>query len=281
MRHELREIPPAPRLVRWRPLFAHRWLLLVAGGVLVVIGTLMAWLMFLQSGGKMSLGPSLDAGPVVRVPGVLRTVWPERTFPDGSRRQEVRYEFRIESSNLRGGCFVPAGDWAVGGACEVEVLADDWNVNRIRGGALHLDRDWLRARFWIAVMTVPGGLLLLGWLAGVFQLRQVLVHGDVSIGVVHRVQRVPNVLPEMLRVDYTFRDHRAATRHNRHWVRAHGALGSRLLAQLTSGRYEEMPVLHDRRFPQWNRMLLPQDFLPPPGPLDFGVDLDAGRGKPS
>ena len=61
-------------------------------------------------------------------------------------------------------------------------------------------------------MAVPGGLLLLGWLAGVFQLRHVLVHGDVTVGVVHRIVRVPLVLPEMLRVDYTFRDHRAVTR---------------------------------------------------------------------
>jgi hypothetical protein len=279
MRHELRAIPPAPRLVRWRPLFAHRWLLLAAGLPLVAIGALVAWLMFLQSGGKMSLGPRLDAGPVVRVPGVLRAVWPPRAFPDGSQRQEVRYEFRIESSNLRGGCFVPVGEWREGGACEVEALAADWNVNRIRGGALHLDRDWLRARFWVTALAVPGGLLLLAWLAGALQLRQVLVHGDASLGVVHRVQRVQGVLPEMLRVDYTFRDHRATTRHNRHWVRAHGELGVRLLAQMAAGRFEEMPVLHDRRFPQWNRMLLPADFLRPPGPLDLGFDLDLGEGK--
>jgi hypothetical protein len=32
---------------------------------------------------------------------------------------------------------------------------------------------------------------------------------------------------------------------------------------MASGRYEEMPVLYDRRQPNWNRMLLPQDFLHP------------------
>ena len=191
----------------------------------------------------------------------------------------MRYEFRIESSNLRGGCFVPVGEWREGGACEVEALAADWNVNRIRGGALHLDRDWLRARFWVTALAVPGGLLLLAWLAGALQLRQVLVHGDASLGGGPRVPRVQGVLPQMLRVDNTFRDHRATTRHNRHWVRAHGELGVRLLAQMAAGRFEEMPVLHDRRFPQWNRMLLPADFLRPPGPLDLGFDLDLGEGK--
>ena len=127
------------------------------------------------------------------------------------------------------------------------------------------------------MLAVPGALLLVGWLAGVFQLRQVLVHGDVSIGVVHRVRRLPFVLPEMVRVDYTFRDHHAKTRHNHHWVRVHGELGARLLQQHEAGRYEEMPVLHDRRLPQWNRMLLSQDFLPPPPALDVDDDLPARR----
>jgi hypothetical protein len=120
-------------------------------------------------------------------------------------------------------------------------------------------------------MALPGALLLAVWLAGAFQLRQVLRHGDVSIGTVHRVRRVPFLLPEMLSVDYTFRDHHAKTRHNRHWVRAHGKLGSRLLAQMTDSRYEELPVLHDRALPQWNRLLLPADFWPQP-PIDLAID---------
>ena len=33
MRHEVRTIPPAPRLVRMRPLCAHRWPLLAVGAV--------------------------------------------------------------------------------------------------------------------------------------------------------------------------------------------------------------------------------------------------------
>lgn len=274
MKHEVREIPPAPRRVRWRPLFAHRWLLFVAGVTLVVIGSLVAWLMFLQSGGKMSMGPRLQQGPRTRVVGTLRTVHPPRQV-DGQLRQDVRYDFPFLGANLRGGCFVPAGAWYVGEPVDVDVLDDDPNVSCIPGGILHLDHDWLRARFWITAMAVPGALLLLTWLVGVFQLRHVLVHGDVSSGLVHRVVPIPYVLPEMLRVDYTFRDHRAAVRHNHHWVRAHGELGTRLLQQLQANCYEEMPVLHDRRLPQWNRMLLPADFLPPPPVL--GIDLPTGK----
>lgn len=260
MKHEVRDIPPAPRRIRLRPLFAHRWPLLALGTVLVVVGGLVAWLMFLQAGGKLSQGPSLDRGPTQRAVGKVGEVGPAVTF-DGRPWQDVRYDFQWQTVALRGGSFVPAGRCQVGDEVPVEVLVENPNVNRIVGGVLHIDRKWLRARFWLVVFVVPGGLLLLGWVAGAFQLRQVLAHGDVAVGTIHRVAAVRLLLPQMLAVDYTFRDHRATTRHNRHWVRAHGALGARLAQQLAADRYEDMPVLHDRRLPQWNRMVLPDDFL--------------------
>jgi hypothetical protein len=270
MKHELRAIPPAPRRVRWRPLFAHRWGLLAAGGAMVVLGGLVAWLMFLQSGGKMSEAPRLAAGPSTRVPATVTAVLPPQTIA-GGRREEVRYRFRFRDQQGYGRCFLPAGTSRVGDEVEVLVLDADPNVSCIPGGMMHLEHAWLRARFWITVLVTPGGLLLLGWLASVFQLRHVLVHGDVSVAVVHRITPVRFVLPEMLAVDYTFRDHHARTRHNRHWVRAHGELGARLLRQAQQRRYEELPVLHDRRFPHWNRLLLPQDFLPPPTPIELDL----------
>ena len=279
MRHEVRTIPPAPRTVRWRPLFAHRWLLLGIGGALAVIGGLLAWLMFLQAGGKMSMGPRLDRGPVQRVEATVTRVDPARRW-DGRTWQSIAYRFTYHADGQDllgyGGCHVPEGPWRIDDVVPVDVLVEDPNVSRVPGGVVHLDQDWLRARFWISAMAVPGGLLLLGWLAGVFQLRQVLVHGDVSPGLVHRVVRVPWVLPEMVRVDYTFRDHHAVTRHNHHWVRAHGALGRRLLQQAATGAFEEMPVLHDRGLTQWNRMLLASDFLPSPPALLLDVDLPSG-----
>ena len=129
------------------------------------------------------------------------------------------------------------------------------------GGVLRADRRWLYAQFWIGIMVVPGTLILLAWLTAMLKLRQVLVHGDVSVGQVLDVRVVKNILPEMLAVTYQFRDHRATVRKNQHWVRARGALGNRLRNWTTKSRKEALPVLHDRRFPQWNRLLLPQDFL--------------------
>jgi hypothetical protein len=276
MKSELRRIPPAPRRVRLRPLLAHRWPLFGIGGPMVAIGSLIAWLMFLQSGGKFSLGPRLAAGPSEVVGGTAEEVRPPVEF-DGRAWQDVRYSFQWHGMQLYNGCFVPSGSVEVGSDVRVRVLIDDPNISCIEDGTLHHDRDWLRAQFWLVLLTVPGSLVLLAWLAGVFQLRQVLVHGDASVASVLAVRRVPFLVPEMLSVHYEFRDHRAELRRNRHWVRAHGELGARLRQQLVREPFAEMPVLHDRRLPQWNRLMLPGDFLreppPAPSPHDLGTTL--------
>lgn len=272
MKSEVRAIPPAPRRIRLRPLFAHRWPLLAVGTFLAIGGALIAWLMFLQSGGKSSDATKLDEGPTQRVTAKVTRVLPPVTF-DGKDWEDVRYDFQWlaepQTLAMEGHSFVRAGLCRPGNEVPVEVFRDDPNINRIIGGILGMDRAWLRARFWLVAFAVPGGLLFLGWLAGAFQLHKVLVHGDVAVGTIHRVTVVPLLLPQMLAVDYTFRDHRATTRHNRHWVRMHGALGARLVEQLDSRRFEEMPVLHDRALPQWNRMVLPDDFLASPPAIEL------------
>lgn len=272
MMHEVRSIPPAPRRVRLRPLLAHRWPLLTIGGSLTGCGLLIAWLMFLQASSR----GSLDDGATRQVVGRLTQVTAPRTFA-GGRWQEVAYDFElVEAADPErpghvpqrvtcvGLCFVPGGDHAVGDEVAIEVSLADPNTHRVVGGMLLIERDWQRARFWLLVMVVPGGLLLLGWLASAMQLRHVLEHGDVSVGHVTDVRNVPLVMPEMLSVRFEFVDHRAIRRSSRHWVRSHGALGARLVLPGAGGRPEPLPVLHDRRFPQRCRLLLPDDYLPSP-----------------
>lgn len=263
MKHEVRAIPPAPRRTRLRPLFAHRWPVLAIGGLATVLGLLVAWAMFLQAGGLPQDQARLDAGPVARATGTIGPIEAPLLW-NGQRWQRVSYEFAWNGGTYTGSAFEPAGRFAGQDRVDIELLPDAPHVNRAKGGRLLFDLPWTHARFWLGLLVVPGALLLLGWLAGVFQLRQVLLHGDVSTGQVERIAAVRWMLPEMLRVDYTFRDHRAVIRHGRHWVRVHGELGARLLAQLASGKLEPMPVLHDRRLPQWNRMVLPLDFLAEP-----------------
>lgn len=259
MMHELRSIPPAPRRIRLRPLLAHRWPLLAVSLLFVLAGSLLAWLMFLQAGGKPGDQHRLEQGPTTTVRGRVFAV--DRA--DGRARQQVHYRFDWQDKpQLEGHSNAVAGTFAPGTDVDVEVLREDPSINAVKGTVLFVDRAWLRPQFWLSVLVVPGALLLLGWLAGSFQLRQVLIYGDAAVGTVTSLRRVQLVLPEMLRVGYEFRDHRAISRRNAHWVRVHGELGSRLVRQMQSGTFEKMPVLHDRRLPQWNRMLLPQDFLP-------------------
>ena len=262
---DVRSIPPAPRRIRLRPLLAHRWPLLAFGSVLCVLGTLLAWLMFLQAGGKLSDTARLDDGPCGVVSGTVRKVGPP--FVDrGAPLHWVHYDFTWQadthSLHMNGSSFVTAPPPAVGDTVEVQVLVEEPNRNRILGSMHMIDRNYLHPQFWFAALVAPGCLLLLGWLAGAFQLRHVLVHGDVSVGRVLRVDAIPLVLPQMLRIDYEFRDHRAIVRRRGHWVRVHGALGARLLAAGQQPTHEPMPVLHDRQDPSRSRMLLPQDFLP-------------------
>jgi hypothetical protein len=263
MKHEVRAIPPAPRRTRLRPLFAHRWPLLAIGGLATVLGLLVAWAMFLQAGGLPRDQARLDQGPVARATGIIGPI-DSPVLWNGQRWQLVSYKFVMDGHTFAGSSFGPAGRFAVEDRVDIELLPAAPHVNRVVGGRLLFDAPWTHARFWLGLLAVPGALLLLGWLAGVFQLRQVLLHGDVSTGQVEQVSAVRWMLPEMLRVDYTFRDHRAVIRHGRHWVRVHGELGARLIAQVQSGKLEPMPVLHDRRLPQWNRMVLPLDFLTDP-----------------
>jgi len=270
MMHEVRSIPTAPRRVRPGPILAHRWPLLALGVQLIVVGGLLAWMLFLAAGAMPSDQRRLDEDRTVRVQAtVTRVEVPLRDrngelvpWHDGVGRQRVHYHFPYRDRDQPGASFAKVGDYEVGSTATVELLPDEPNRNRIVGTLLYVGRTWLEPTNWLMAIAMPGALVLLGWLAGVFQLRQVLVHGDVAVGTVLDVTPVRFVLPEMLRVAFVFRDHHAATQRGRHWVRVHSRLGQRLMTQRQAGHFESMPVLHDRRFPQWSRMLVPQDFLP-------------------
>ena len=96
----MRNIPPAPRRLRLRPLLAHRWPLWALGAIPTAVGVMVAWAMFLQSGGKFSLGPTLDRGPVETATAVVRQVNPPVDI-DGRRREEVVYELRFGPQQVR------------------------------------------------------------------------------------------------------------------------------------------------------------------------------------
>lgn len=257
MMHEVRSIPPAPRNIRFLPLAAHRWPLFALGAFCSVAGCLLAWLMFLQSGGKPSDQRRLEQGPTATVAGRVIAV----DGAAGLAREQVRYRFEWLGDTIEGASSAVANTARLDDEVRIEVLREDAHINRMVGTVLFVERAWLTPSFWLVVLAVPGVVLLLGWLAGSFQLRQVLAYGDATVGHVVAIAPVRLMVPEMLRVTYEFRDHHAELRRGTHWVLARGELGTRLARQRATGRYERMPVLHDRRLPHWSRMILPQDFL--------------------
>jgi hypothetical protein len=267
MVREVRSIPPAPRRVRLRSLLGYRWPLLFAAFVMTVYGGLFTWMLFLADGAKPSDNRRLEIGPVETAAGTVTSIEPARLV-DGRPHERVHYEFAFADDSFAGAAFALEGRYEPDDAVMVELLPREPNINRIVGTRLHVARIWLHPGLWFATMVVPGFLVFLGWLAGVLHLRHVVVHGDVGVATVLQLTRVRWVLPDTLAVRYSFRDHRAVLRHGRHWVRAHGALGQRLANWRGDGALL-MPVLHDRRFPQWSRLAVATDFAsdshPEPG----------------
>ncbi len=120
---------------------------------------------------------------------------------------------------------------------------------------------WVKPSVFFGLLVLPGLLALGLWFQGVFDLRRMMNSGDVGVAEVLETRRLNFVLPSTVAVCYRFRDHRAILRVGRHWVRARSALGEHL-----STEPQHMPVLHHRRWPQFSRLALVQDFQKSPAP---------------
>ena len=90
---DLRDIPPAPRAVRWSTVIWQRWVLLLGGGLLAGFGGLVALLLWVADHGShvataendLDHGGARAAGRVVAVEHAQ--AW------DGTERDVVGYEF--------------------------------------------------------------------------------------------------------------------------------------------------------------------------------------------
>jgi hypothetical protein len=269
MVHDIRSIPPAPRQVRWRKVLGYRWPLGAATFLLAIYGGVLTWMLFLAHGGKAQDDWALDERPTVQAPGKVLAVTPDSGFIDSATKADkIDYEFEHAGQTWRGLSFAATGRFAPGDPTTIELLPGEPNRSRIVGLRTHLIPEWLQPRAWLIGVVVPGLLLGLGYLAGVLHLRRILAHGDVSVATVQAVEPVRFCLPETFAVRFQFRDHQAREQHGRHWVRAHSRLGTRLRTMARHGKFERLPVLHDRRFPQQCRLVLPDDFAPDPRPAD-------------
>jgi hypothetical protein len=255
--------------VRWRRVLGYRWPLAALAFTFAVWGGVFTWMLFLAHGGKAQDDWGLDeAAQKVQAKGTVDGVVPESGFLDAATPAElVNYTFEHGGQSWSGHSFAAQGRFKKGDAVDVELKPGEPNRNRIVGLRTQLILDVFDPQRWLVSVVVPGLLLGLGWFAGVFHLRHILAHGDVSVAQVLSVERVRFCLPETWSVRFSFKDHHAHERTSRHWVRAHSALGGRLRTMARHGTFERLPVLHDRRFPQHCRLVLPDDFAP-----DHSVD---------
>lgn len=259
MASDIQGIPPAPRRVLWRSVLGYRWPLGLGAFVFAVYGGVWAWMLFLGSYGT---DRDLDrSGRTIVRDARVTAIDAEVGVLDGAPAERVHYVFTHQGHDWTGTSFARAGSFVTGQQVEVVALPGDFTKNRIAGTRDELPPPLLDPSTYVAAVIVPGLLLGIGYLASVFHLRHVLVHGDVSLARILSVQPVRFVMPQMLSVRFEFRDHHARPRRSRHWVRAHSSLGRRLA--IASGHQNPTaPVLHDRRFPQHCRLVLPEGFLP-------------------
>ena len=240
-------------------MLAYRWPVGMVGASLAVYGGVFTWMLFLAFGGKASDNAALDRGPVVQHEAVVQVVEPGAGWFGELPAERVTYQFDNGSLTHRGMCFTPAGTHTVGARVAVEVLPDLPHLHRIAGSRLDLLPWFLQPETWFALTIVPGCLALLAYAAGSMHVRSVLAHGDVGVALIGSARRIPLVIPAMLDVRYRFRDHRAKECKGRHWVRVHGELGRRIMEHL-QGSTDVLPVVHDRKWPQYSRLVLPTDF---------------------
>ncbi len=230
----------------------HRWPLVPLAFFLLIYGGLWTLMLFFASAGKPIDDRKLDTDAQT-IQGLVTRVESTETFmEDGSEAVRVNYEFSVESTRMFGFSFAAIGP-RNGDTVEVQYLADAPHVNRIAGGRLSLLGDYVTTTFIITV--IPGVAVLLTWIVGVLRLRDLLVHGDVAVAHVLAVRTTAWPVPVMLRVHFSFRDHRARECTGHHWVRARSRLGLRLSTSPSS-----IAIVHDRDQTHRHHLVIADEF---------------------
>ncbi|MCC6671336.1 MAG: hypothetical protein IT458_09760 [Planctomycetes bacterium] len=258
MSHEVHEVPPAPREVRWSAVLWLRWPLALLGFVLVVwfgLFTLMLHWAREGSSHRDELGIAADPGAatatIERVDSVPGTAL-------GRRWDRVEYVFATpQHPQMRGHSFVEQGRHAPGSAATVEFRRGAPEHSRLLGARLNLLPD--PAPWFFGLLVLPGVFVLLVWLLGVVEARRLLAEGDAAAVEIVTLRLLPGVVPGVLLVRYRFRDRRAVVRSAAAWVRARSALGQRL-----QDEPRHVVAIHDRGRPERSRLAIAGDFLPAP-----------------
>ncbi len=254
MSRELRQIPPAPRVLRWGAVLWHQWPIALLGVTLALYGGLWTLMFYFASGGKPQDDIRLTRD-AVQTQGQVDELELRKVDFRGQALDQVFYSFPGPGGfPEKGKCFVPADSLRVGETITVEFLPANPHINRALGGRIGLLPNYVSLGFWILVL--PGILCLLYWFTVVLRLRHLLSSGDVAVAEILDLRLLPLIIPNMLDVHYSFRDRSAQLRTGGHWARERSLLGQRL--REGSNR---LAVIHQRKNPRRSRLVCPAEFL--------------------
>ena len=214
-----------------------------------VYGGLITLMLFLADGGKPADDKLLDANSMVAM-GVVTKI------EGGVRDEPIRpsYRFRTARGTERtNSAFLDRPGLAVDDSIEIEYSPGQPHINRPVGGRIAMVP---RLHLFFVWFFLSGVLSFAIWLCAVWRLRRLMVHGDIAVGTILGSKHLPNVMPTMLRVDYSYRDHNAGEKTASHWVRARSALGERI-----TKNPRQIAVLHDRRGRGVSRLVMADDFV--------------------
>jgi len=260
MTRELQNIPPAHRRVRWAFVVWWRWPMGLLGASLVIYGGLFALMLMSWAGGKPHDDALLDRAETLTAMAEITAVETSAATIHKTAAERVTYYFLTgDGTTVRGSSFGRAGEFAVHGRVPVRYLASAPETNRLQNTRISLLGDMVTPV--TTTVVLPGAVLLLCWLLGVWRFRRLLAHGDAAVAELTRVEPVRWVVPVMLRVHYRFRDHHACWCEGHHWVRARSVLGERLTT-----RPGQLVAIHDRRHPASNRLVTADGFRNTPVP---------------
>lgn len=262
MTRAIHELPPVPRIVRWRAVLGCAWPLLFLGFLLVIYGGAIGLMFLFHRQGKAQDDRDLDAH-ARRAMGKVVAILPLPDDPRYAGLQRVEHEFPVPFGANRygpqrqpGSSFVAGRKLRVGDPVEIEYLQLHTEVSRVVGGHISLAPDLLDPH--LRYVLLPGVLCTLAWAWFVLRARRLLGNGDATVGDLLAVRPIPVCIPDMVRVHYSFRDRTAHLRTGSHWVRAHGRLMRWLDRQKDSSH--SLIVVHDRKDARRSRLAVPEDF---------------------
>ncbi len=254
MTHELQAIPPRPRQVQWRAVLWHWWPVAFLGFALGIYGGLITLMTFTAADGKPADDRLINASSEM-VTGVVTKTEGGDLEAQGHAPVRISFDYTTKAGQTRSGrSFAERPELKKGDPVQIEYATRASHKSRVVGGRISLTPALHKFFFW--TLLAPGFLAISIWFIAVLRLRRIMQGGDIATAKVMSIETLRFILPTMLRVVYSYRDHHADKRVASHWVRARSVLGVRLAT-----RPQRIATVHSRGGSEMSRLVMADDFV--------------------